>query len=167
LDVNTGNVLLHWTNENSYCGKHNLSKIKYIVYKINSKYIRVKTFGCIAKISDLGLSILRPKENIYILGQCKNPSLVHDYLSKYDYSKIENARYLFHVVQFLPPEIYLKTIMFKILNEYPYNTQSMYYSPYIDTYKDYLSSNELLLKYFNKYIIDKPNISEDTFIVDS
>jgi hypothetical protein len=155
-DMHNSNIFIHWLNKNSYMGDKNIQNIKYIIYKFNDKYIKIKTFGLILKIGDIGASILQPRTDIVILGLAggdieKHYNLV-DQLVKPNYTC---HKFLYNIQSSLSTNLYEKTIAYKILSSYPYAEINRYKTIQYNLLYDMLTPYEMLEKY-EKYIIDKP-----------
>mgnify|MGYP003333930748 CR=1 FL=1 len=43
-DMHDGNIFIHWLNENSYFENKCIKDVEEIVYKINNKFYKIKTF---------------------------------------------------------------------------------------------------------------------------
>ena len=111
FDIHFNNIFIYWLSDKSYMGDQNIGNIETIIYKINNKMYKIKTFGFLIKIGDFGSSIVLPKKNIVILGHATNIRTNYkfvDELIKYNFGLtqfITNARIL--------PIKYLKNIHLK------------------------------------------------------
>jgi hypothetical protein len=45
-------------------GEKDISKTQYIIYNIDEKIYKIKIYGMILKIGDIGSSIIKPKKDI-------------------------------------------------------------------------------------------------------
>ena len=164
-DMHSNNIFIHWLNNDSYLGDTNISKVKYINYKFGDKILKIKTFGLLLKIGDVGTAIITPRKDVLILGQAndldKNIKLV-DQIIKPNYQiywGMTTFKYM------LPQHIYEKTIMSSILDNHPYNEIVNYLPMPYKLLDKFLDPNELLAKY-DKYFVDKTSKSDDTLIVE-
>ena len=163
-----GNVFIHWLNNKSYMGNKNISKIKNIIYKINNKYIKIKTYGLILKMGDIGNACMKINNNVYLFSNHnksldfdQNYQLINEVL-KPNFSSLLTL--LLDIRDNIPYYIYKKTVAFNILTNEPYDQE---YEGNLHMYhinNKYLTGNELLEKY-SKYYIDKPKISKKTLII--
>jgi len=163
-DMHSHNIFIHWINANSYLGDTCLDNTKYINYQFGNKIIKIKTYGLLLKIGDVGTSIITPRKDVFIIGQAvdleKNMHII-DQIIKPNY----NVRWFLDIFKHnLPDNIYGKTIACKILSAYPYN-EMVNYMPF--SYKllnDWLTPFEMLDK-FDKYFIDKVDKHDNTLMV--
>ena len=163
-DMHPHNIFIHWLNKNSYLGDTCINNTKYINYQFNDKIIKIKTYGLLLKIGDVGTSIVMPRNDILILGQAydleKNIHLV-DQMIKPNY----NVRQFLDIFKWdLPGSLYVKTIAHKILSAYPYNEIVNFLPLNHNLLKDYLTPYEMLEK-FDKYFVNKYDKDNDTLIV--
>ena len=164
IDMHSSNVFIHWLNNKSYMGNNNISKIKNIIYKINNKYIKIKTYGLILKMGDVGNACMKIKNNIYLFTGVnfdQNYKLINEVL-KPNFSSLLTL--LLEIRDYVPYFIYKKTVAFNILTNKPYD-EEYEGNPHIHHINNkYLTGSELLEKY-SKYYIDKPKISKKTLII--
>lgn len=163
-DMHSKNIFIHWLNNDSYLGDMNISNIKYINYKFGNKILKIKTFGLLLKIGDVGTAIIEPRKDVLILGQCQN---LENNIKLLDQMLKSNYFVFWGIVSFkhiLPDIIYSKMVLNKILGNYPYN-EIVQYLPFPHKLLDnFLEPNELLGK-FDKYIVDNVSKNDDTLIV--
>jgi hypothetical protein len=164
-DMHASNTFIHWLNGESYMGNQNISKIKNIVYKINNKYIKIKTFGLILKMGDIGDACMKIKNDVYLYGVCvnfdQNYKLIKEVLKPNFPSIIE---ILCEIRDNIPFNIYKKTVAFNILSNKPYDEDYIGLHHMYHINNKYLTGSELLDKY-SKYYIDKPKTSKKTLII--
>ena len=161
-DMHSANIFIHWLNKNSYMGNKNISKTKYIYYKYKNKYLKIKTFGLLLKIGDVGTFIINPKPKVFIAGQAydikKSFSIVKTV------SKMQTCQwFLGQFGRLLPHKLYSKTIAFKILSTYPYTELNKLYLSNKHM-KDFLTPYQML-KYFDKYLVSKPDKAKTSMII--
>lgn len=157
-DMHPSNIFIHWITNESY-----IKNVKYIIYKVNNKYIKIKTFGLILKIGDVGTFIIHPKKDVYILGQCGNLEKSYDlikYITKPNYG-IDSFLNIFKFE--LPYNLYKKTIVYNILTSHPYDKKVWLSIPY-KLLDDFPTSKQMLEK-FEKYFVEKPKENDDTLII--
>ena len=152
-DMHFENIFIHWLDKNSYMYDQYIGDTEYIIYKCNNKYYKIKTFGFIIKIGDVGASIVHPRKKLYIVGQAgtemsKTFHLVKDVISYPDYQNFM-SRFLF-ILKF---DTFKKIIAHDILSSHPYN-KFFYLNVDKKLIKDMQSAEELL-EYYDKYSIDK------------
>lgn len=164
-DMHLFNVFVHWLNKSSYLDDEYIGDLEFIYYKLGNKYIKIKTFGLLLKIGDVGGFIINATDKITILGQAvdleKNVGLI-EVLTKNSFSVYW---FLDGVARMLPFVIYEKTILCKILSQYPYNELTYLSLPDYKLIEDYKTSDELL-ESFSEYFVDKVKKDEKYFIVD-
>jgi hypothetical protein len=164
MDMHPDNVFIHWLNNKSYMSDKNISKTKYIVYKLsNKKYIKIQTFGLLLKVGDIGASIYQPKKNIYVLGACGNikkcPELVKIILQQ----NYVCYKFMIWMLAPLPLFIKQKTTAWKILSNHPYDKTS-WEPDKKEIIKDMLTPIEMLYQ-FTDYIVKQPKINDTTLII--
>jgi hypothetical protein len=152
-DMHSYNIFIHWLNDNSYMDEKYIGNIKNIYYKLGNKYLKIKTFGFILKIGDVGTFIIHPKNNIYIAGQVmtdiyKSHNIIRKKFLIDDYTD------MFLNIQYnLPHVLYSETIACDILSSYPFNEMKMHLSD--KQINDIESPENILTKYFDKYLVGK------------
>lgn len=169
-DMHSANIFINWLNDNSWNGDKNIKNIKNIYYKINKKIYKIETFGFVIKTGDLGMSIVKPKDDIYIIGQGSN--LPTNYMSYEQLTKPNFTAFDFigWNSQLLPEHIYRKTVSFDLINEYPYNhimnifkvRGTSYETKYLESLK---TANELI-NYFSKYEVTEIEYSDDNLVLE-
>lgn len=157
LDMHPANIFIHWLNSNSYMNDKFIGNVKYIFYKVGKTYYKIKTFGLILKIGDMGASIVKPQDNVYLVGQCNNMERNHSIVrtlteTTKNYEMINNLRHC------LTNNILSKTVGGKISFSHPYD-KLFWVNRSDEVTKDLLSTKNLL-KYFDKYSTN--TIDEDS-----
>ena len=165
-DTHLNNIFIHYLNKRSYISDQYIGDIEYIIYKYNDKMIKIKTFGILLKIGDLGTSIIQPKEDIIIVGQGYN---IKDNYKIIDIMKRQNQvvlLFLYIMKNELTYDIFSKAIISKLFNIHPYNKiHYLRYTQPNDLLNDFLSIEEILDLYYEKYKINKlDNDNNNTFI---
>lgn len=160
-DMHPGNLFIHWLNDNSYMGDKNIGHIKTIIYKHKKHYIKIKTFGLILKVGDVGASIIVPKPNVFILGQACDLEKTYPILEHIIKPNGEIFPEIFSFI--LPTSLYQKTIAYKIMSTYPYSEIKHWNMPY--KLLDATLSASDMLDHFSDYFVDKPVKSKDTLII--
>ena len=146
-DMHPRNVFLHWLNNKSYMGNKNISNIKYIQYEIGKgKYLKMKTYGIILKIGDVGGCIVQPKKDIYILGQAVDLDKTYVLIKDLMDPRL-GIGFFYYFKNNLPHNIYQQTIINKIISTYPYSELALGKVPY-----ELLDKMESPLDILNKFI---------------
>lgn len=159
--MHQNNIFIHWLNKNSYMHDKFIGDTKYIVYKYNKKYYKIKTFGLLMKIGDVGASIIlqkRSKNNIWIVGHGTNLDKTFN-IAKDLTKQNRSHEFLQAIVRHVPGYIFKKTIAYTILSEHPYDKLYWENTPH-DILKD-LKTVEELMKYYDRYTINKTDIKKD------
>ena len=158
-DMHTGNIFIHWLDDNSYYNDKNIKDLKEIVYKIGNKYYKIKTFGFALIFGDTGTFIIKIKKDVILIGQA--PDIKSDY-AKYDRrmnSNHNNMDFIYNSLNFLTPQQLNKSVANNILNVKPYNNYPIHNYKLLGTdisYLDALKSTPELLSFFDeKYGVDK------------
>jgi hypothetical protein len=139
-----------------------IGDIQYIFYEWNNKYYKIKTYGLILKIGDVGASIIKPQDNVIFMGQCNDIEKTHeicDYL-------ISHPKYFDFPTTFhnaLSNDMLKKTCSYNILFSHPYD-KIFWFSQEKKLLEELPGPNELL-KYFDKYSVDKIDESENFLVV--
>jgi len=152
-DMHSKNIFIHWLNKKSYLDDQYVGDIESLYYKHNKKYIKINTFGLILKIGDVGSFIIKPRDDILILGQAADIKK-HKYLLKECFI---NGRHIIDIMDIyflkLPNNIFSQTIIGQIFhNKYPYNEIAW---PFKYQHLHDLLSYDKILDEFNKYFVDK------------
>lgn len=156
--MHSGNIFIHWLNDNSYYKEKKIKNITEIFYKINKKLYKIKTFGFVIILGDLGNSIIKIRNDVILVGKIwdikKNYGLIERRL-KPEYNCIDfiklNSRFLAY-------DDYKNTIAYKILSDKPYSqySQNERFLLGMTEYLDKLQPTLKLLEYFdNKYGVTK------------
>jgi hypothetical protein len=168
-DMHTGNIFIHWLNDNSYFNDKNIKNLKEITYKIDNKYYKIKTFGFVLILGDTGTFIIKIKKDIILIGQA--PDIKNDY-SKYDRrmkATHNNIDFIKFSSNLLTPRQFEKTIAFKIMNTEPYCNYPYHNWKLLGTDISYLdnmkSTEELLEFYHKKYGINKYEKKDDNILI--
>jgi len=151
LDMHPGNIFIHWLNKNSYMHDKFIGNTEYIYYKFNKKYYKIKTFGLITKIGDVGACIVHPRKDLYLVGQAND--IYKTYPIVNEIPKINRCfEFLSMFIHTLPFDTFRKTIAFQIFSSHPYNMMN-WLSNSRDLIKDMMSADKLI-KFFDKYSVD-------------
>ncbi|ARF10698.1 hypothetical protein Hokovirus_2_225 [Hokovirus HKV1] len=158
-DMHSGNIFIHWLNDNSYYDDKNIKNLKNITYKINNKYYYVKTFGFVIILGDTGTFMINVKKNIKIIGHINdiknNYSLINTRMNE----KYSNMDFLQWNSGFLTRSEFNNTIVYNILNSEPYCSYPMqqYHLLGVDkTFINKFKSTLELLEFFDeKYSVKK------------
>lgn len=162
LDMHPQNVFIHWLTENSYMREQNIGDTEYIFYKVGNVYYKIKTFGILLKMGDVGASIIHPKENIYIVGQ------LYDIDTTYPIVKtiVNTQKCHEFITQFnmlLPASTYRKTVAYSINNSKPYD-ELFWAGIKQDQFDQMLNPEQILTKFFTKYSVDKIDEKENYLV---
>lgn len=162
-DMHGANIFIHWLNKNSHLDDTHIGSTESIYYKLGKQFIKIKTFGILLKIGDVGTAIIMPRKYLMILGQAvdleKNLGVVKQMI-KPNYLVFW---FIHDLKNMLPVNIYEKSIAYQIMSSYPYNE-------IVDRIPiDYSLLNDMLLpeqllKYFDKYFVSKIN-KEEKYLV--
>ena len=153
-DMHGENIFIHWLGENSYMGNKYIGDTKKITYKIKNKMFQIKTFGFIIKVGDVGSSIVRPKKNVIILGQGNNLEknyVLLDFMLKKNFL-VNN--FIFSNKCRIPLYLFEQTVIYKIMNTYPYNNTS-WMNGLNEAQTSLLLTPEKLLDFYSEYQVDK------------
>ena len=66
-DMHNGNIFIRWLNDTSYYNNENIKDCKNIIYKVNNKYYKIKTFGFVIVLGDAGCFLLQAKKDVFIV----------------------------------------------------------------------------------------------------
>jgi hypothetical protein len=162
LDMHPQNVFIHWLTENSYMRDQYIGDTEYIFYKVGKTYYKIKTFGLLLKMGDIGASIIHPKKNVFIAGQ------VYDIESTYPIiKKLVNTtkchEFFTEFPKMLTTGTYRKTTGYSIINSKPYD--ELYWTGVTeDQFNQMLNPELMLLKFFSKYSVDKVDEKENYLV---
>jgi hypothetical protein len=137
-DQHSENIFIHWINSKSICGKTDLSKLKYINYSIgNSSFIKIKTYGMIYKIGDVGYSIMNSQDNVMVVANLNDMNDVNiDLLLKYKTKCYSFWDFILNIIGDMPIHFLNETIIYKIILKHNisqkhlnvYGTNNQYYN---------------------------------------
>ena len=165
-DSHNNNIFIQWLTPNSWFTDININNIKYINYKIGNKIYKIKTFGFIIKLGDVGNYFVKPRKDIYILG------IANDIINNYkiiDQNKYVDI-FIFILFNFdiekITYKLYQKIIIYQIINTYPYNEISLNRHFTIkNEHVDKLLKPYELLNFYEKYEINKIERNKYTLII--
>ncbi len=168
-DMHYENIFIHWLNENSYYKDKSIKDLKEVIYKINNKYYKIKTFGFLIILGDTGCFSTKLKNNVII------PSC-YIYENYYKQIKVffkNNAIGVFY--QFLDFIKYLisyrnfkKTESFKIKSSYEiYDNKVLSFEVY-DNLNDNLMPKieEILELFYEKYGVKNFIQTKNNILID-
>lgn len=150
-DQHLNNIFMYWLDSNSYMGSTFIGKLKNIVYEIDtSTQFLINVPGVLLKIGDIGASILKPRDDVIVVGELfgSNDAILKAlYADKMPYYMqfIDN---MLHTVPFC---ILMQTCLFALYQDHPFNTLSG--SSGIT--HEYPTCSDILKKYFKKYILSE------------
>ena len=157
LDMHIRNVFIHWLSEKSYMHDQFIGDTEYIFYKVGKKYYKIKTFGLILKIGDVGASIVHPRKDLYLVGQGNNLYVTYPIVDSITKNN-DSHQFLRQFIHGLSLGTYIKTIAFKIMSSHPYD-KLFWLSNSDDLLKSVLSTEELL-GFFDQYSVDSISQSD-------
>lgn len=172
LDMQMQNVFVYWLNDKSYMGNKFIGNKTTIVYGIDSQqYIKIKTYGFIIKIGDVGVSIINPRKDLIIGSYIPSANMTD--LDKINSVNLNLQRskkpiqvddiLLFQID--IPFKYYSQTVLHSVLTTFPYSDEGFSAPQQKKHWKNYLTPVELLKK-FKKYFIDKlPVENSKTLII--
>lgn len=167
MDMHPQNIFIHWLNKNSYMHDQFIGDAEYIYYKFNKRYYKIKTFGLLMKIGDVGASIIHPRKDLYLVGQGND--LYKTYPIVDEITKISKCfDFLSMFIHSVPFDTFKKTIAFQIFSSHPYD-KTFWLSMRHDLVKDMMGADKLI-KFYDKYSVDSLNDtdrkSENILIID-
>jgi hypothetical protein len=159
-DLHSENIFIHWLNDNSYYNRENIKNVKEIVYKIKNKYYKIKTFGFVIILGDVGTFNINVKEDVMIIGDTWNIQEQYKLIKKQNQPEYTNTEFIFRNSFLLTPKEYHNSVIYNILNSEPYSSYSWAFN--ISNLKK-LKTFKLLEFYdekygVNKYVKNKNNI---------
>jgi len=159
-DMYIGNIFIHWLNDTSYYNNENIKNCKNIIYKVNNKYYKIKTFGFVIVLGDTGCFLLEAKKDVFIVGyenffETKEKMLRNSTKDNIDIIRNHDM---------ITPNEFIKSIAYKILNSEPYNLYPKY-SHWGENITKKLSTPELLNFYYKKYGVDKYTKNKNTILI--
>ncbi|CAB4580058.1 MAG: hypothetical protein F2563_04380 [Actinobacteria bacterium] len=122
-DMHTENIFIHWLNETSYFNDKNIKNVEEIVYKIGNKYYKIKTFGFVIVLGDIGTFIAKIKKDVILIGHAPNIKTTFSQFNMRMKKQSKNMELIYNTVHSLTPRQYKNTIAYTILmNIEPYCT---------------------------------------------
>lgn len=163
-DMHLNNIFIHWLSKNSYLDDEYIGDTEIIYYEFNKKYIKIKTFGMILKIGDVGGFMVLPTNNKVILGQAVNLEENKELLNILTKNNYSIYWFLQNFAGLLPLNIYRETILYNILTKYPYDNLSFLMLPSYKLVEDFKTCEEILM-YYEEYFVDEVTKSEKYLVV--
>lgn len=168
-DMHPENIFIHWLNDESYYKDKKIKNIKEIVYKVDKKYYKIKTFGFVIILGDTGLFIKEIKKDKIIIGNIWNIRENIKFIEKQMCSSYTAMHFIIYSHLLLNFQDFIKTIAFKILKSKPYSLFPLndwgllgLDLSYLDKLK---TSKELLEYYYEKYGEKKYEKHEDNILI--
>ncbi len=172
FDIYPDNIFIHWLDNNSYYGNKNIKNVKEIIYKIDDKYYKIKTFGFVIILGDLGLSMIKIKDDIILIGNMDMNNLNRNEkkLDKFLTPNHRNIDFMRNTKDQLTTKQYNQTICCEIFNSEPYYSYPLS-SPYligtdISFFNKSKTTPELLLFFHKKYGVNKYKKSSDNILIE-
>ena len=159
-DMDPSNIFIHWLNDTSYYNNENIKDCKNIIYKVNNKYYKIKTFGFVIVLGDAGCFLLQAKKDVIIVGFENYFETKEKMLCNYTKDNID----IIQNHNMITPNEFIKSIAYKILNSEPYNLYPRY-SHWGENITKNLSTPELLDFYYKKYGVDKYTKNKNTIFI--
>jgi hypothetical protein len=157
-DMHAGNVFIHWLDDNSYYDGKCIKNVEEIIYKVNNKYYKTKTFGFVMILGDTGTFMINAKKDVKIIGQIWDINKNYKLIDRRMQPEYSNADFMFRNYNFLTPSEFGKTVAYEILNSEPYCSYPLFDYGLLGkdlSYLDKLKSTYELFDFFGKYRIDK------------
>jgi hypothetical protein len=171
-DSHSGNIFIHWLNSNSYYGNKNIQNIEEIIYKVNKKYYKIKTFGFIIVFGDVGTYNIQIKKDVLLIGQIWN--INENYKLLNERMKINHTSFDFieRNVMLLTPKELNDSICSKILNSEPYCSYpilsgKILFGKNIKYLQQQKNTVELLEFYDEKYLIKNYIKSSNNILIEA
>ncbi len=166
-DMHEDNIFIHWLSDTSYYNNEKIKDCKNIIYKVNNKYYKIKTFGFVIVLGDCGMFFLEAKKDVIIAGnghvdkEMKNPhKMVMNGATK-------NNMDIIRCYDLLTPNEFKNSIAYNIINSNPYNLYPL--APFWKMWEvpntNNLSTPELLDFYYEKYGIDNYTKNKNTILI--
>lgn len=162
-DMHPQNIFIHWLDENSYLMDEKIGNVKYIFYKINNKIYKIKTFGILMKIGDVGACIVKAKSDVFIAGHCANIDKGYNII-KFLTTFEKNHEFFATYRNCLPSVIIDQLEVNKLFSLYPYNELHWMYMKY--DHVDTLMNSDKMLDIFEKFVVSDIDETEDLLIFD-
>ena len=152
-DMHSGNIFIHWLNDNSYCDDKNIKNIKEIVYKVKNKYYKIKTFGLVLILGDTGTFIIKVKNDVLIVGQAWDIKNNYKLVSQRLKPEHTNMDFIKWNSRLIGKKDFIKTVGYNILNTEPYNENANGSLGWDKSYLEKLKSTIELLSFFYENMV--------------
>jgi hypothetical protein len=120
-DMVPKNIFIQWLDKDSYYQQESISNLKYIIYQVNGNYYKMKTFGLLLILGDIGNSIAHIKDDVVIIGSVVNfkdkVETIKKHLKYHDFS---NLNFILQLKKLISTNDYKKTMIYKIFENEPY-----------------------------------------------
>lgn len=158
-DQHLSNVFMYWLTATSYMGSQSIADLKHIVYEIDDSIrLLINVPGVLLKIGDIGASILKPREDVVVVGELFGSTdavIKALYADKMPYY----MQFIFNISACVPFNILMQTCLFPIYKDPPFNTLAVTSGITCE----YPSCSEVLKKYFKKYETKK-NVKDALYL---
>jgi hypothetical protein len=148
VDMHPQNLLIHWLNDTSYVSDEFIGNADYIYYKHPEKadvYLKIKTFGLVLKVGDVGACIAKPREDVHLVGQAFD-LLKTSHIVKEIESTTSGFDFMSTFMFCMSFDLFKRTKAFEIFNNYPYS-ERFWMSVSFKNRKDSLTPSQLLEHY--------------------
>jgi hypothetical protein len=164
-DMHGRNIFIHWFDQNSYFNTNKLKNVKEIVYKVGTKYYKIKTFGFVIILGDTGIFKINVKKDIIIVGQSGDLDGAYKSLERIMTPEFGVFDFIALNIRDLTTKDCNQTITSRIINSYPYDS----YENIMGVEKSYIDKlktpEELLGFYDKKYGVKEYMKNPDNILI--
>jgi hypothetical protein len=164
-DQHSTNIFIHWLGKFSRMGKTDMSNVDRIYYQIEKdKYIKCDTYGILLKLGDLGTCVMKPRDDVYVIGDVYDQDKHIKDFRKYDSYVASYIDMFMNIVGgTFPQGVISKTRVWKLCQKAPFNTIT-----YLGTPVDVMLPTELEVlnaDVFKDMVVDKVSKDANNIVV--
>jgi len=153
-DMHAGNIFIHWITESTRLGSQDLSDLEVMEYETENRTYRIKTYGLLLKMGDIGSCLMNPRDDLWILGQCPHIEQTLSHLEFYETNPfVSLVSTIGSIASCLSMEILDKTLVAQILRSDPFDKFNKFVPFDQELVSRLPSASELIKTYFGSYVV--------------
>jgi len=166
-DQHIHNIFISWLASGTInIGNKHMISVTDIYYKLdNSTIIKAPLKNILIKLGDIGSSVLKLRNDLWIIGDVIKEQDVISHVEKYFDKYIPSYMTLFNGLHdILPHDMFSKSVLHDIYTD-KHISKYTHLTGYVDPDK-YPTASDLLYRYFTEYIVEKlPTDSKSVFLI--
>jgi len=167
VDQHLNNIFISWITDVNTIGGKKMLPVKNIYYTIGkNEHIKAPVNIIIPKVGDLGSSVLKMRNDLWIVTDLINVKNIDDISKLFDKYVPPYLLMFDGLKNVLPYDVFTKTLLKEIYDDNKIISQNYSYMTQCIKPDKFPTESQLLKKYYKKYLVsDLPKDSETVFIV--